>query len=110
MILRFKRSVTSDKLIDRDSQGPEVYSFIVTPSDEDFRGEIEMCADDCQHVSAHTSQESFFGNAKVDQLDLPCYAVIEYILWLDVSMADVTVVKVCDSRDDLFDDVLKFFF
>ena len=67
VILRLEGSVASDELVDSDSECPEVDTLVVTAPDINFRSEVQMGADDGEHVAALSPQEGLLGDAEVDQ-------------------------------------------
>ena len=60
-----------------------------------------MGADDGEHISSDSSWEGLLGYSEVDKFDMFIFFIIEYILWFDISMADVFVMNIDDSLDEL---------
>jgi len=101
VVLGLKGSAAGDQFEDSDSQGPNVHSLVVPSAKVDLGGEVEVGADDSQHVSAHSPRESLLRDAEVHDFEFACLLVVENVLGFDVPVADVVPVQVLQPRDQL---------
>ena len=110
VILRLKRRFSCDKLVDSDSERPQIDSLVIAASEIDFRGQIEVRPYNSQHVSSSPSEEGLFADAEIDQFDLLVLLIVEQVFRFDVPVADIFAVDVLDGQQDFFDDVLELLF
>lgn len=103
MILRLKRRISSNQLVNGDPQCPEIYPFIVSSSDVHLRCQVKLRADDRKHIPPVTPLEGLLADAEIDDLDLLLLRVIEYVLRLYIPMADILIMNIADGRDQLLD-------
>ncbi len=101
MVLGLERSVAGDETVDSDSEGPEVDAFVVAAAEVDLGGEVEVGADDGQHVSPHSAREGLLRDPEVDDFDPALLCVVENVLGFDVAVADVVSVEVLEARQQL---------
>jgi len=100
--------LTCSQLKQSDSQSPKINFFVIPSPKKDFGCQILRSADDGDHISAFSSEKGAFADAKIDEFDLPGERVIQYVIRLDISVADVPLVDVADGCQQLLNDVPEF--
>ena len=103
VVLRLEGSPASHQFEDGHTKCPQVDPLVVASADKNLRRHVVVGADDGEHVSPLTAQEGFLGDAEVDDLDLLVGFVVEDVLWLDVSVADISAMKISKSGQYLSD-------
>ena len=109
MVLRFKRGIPRNHLINGNTNCPQVNSFIITSANVYLRSKIEMRSNDSEHISSGTSLKSLFSNLKINKFDFLCFAIIKYVFKLDISMANVSIVDIFNCSYNLPDNMLYLF-
>jgi hypothetical protein len=69
-----------------------------------------MSSNDSEHISPHTPLVSLLADAKVDDFKLFGLGTVKNVFRFDITMADVSVVQVLQSFDQLPDQVLELLF
>ena len=63
-----------------------------------------------QHISPDSSEESLLGNSEINDLDFVLRLIIENVLGLYISVADVSIVQVLDGLQNLVDNIFELLF
>ncbi len=103
VVLGLEGRAAGNEFVNSDSEGPNVHPFIVTASDVDFGGEVEVSADDSQHVPPHSPREGPLRNPEVNYFDLSFLSIVENVLGFDVTVAKVVAVEIVEAADELAD-------
>jgi hypothetical protein len=94
---RFERSVACYKFVDHDTESPDVYPLIVTSPNINLGRKVEVCSYDCEHIPSGSPREGLFGDSKVNDFYLASALVVEYVLGLYVSVADVVLMQILEA-------------
>lgn len=108
VVLGLKGRVSSNQLVNGDSECPEIDSFIISSSDVHLRRKVKLRSDDGEHIPSVSPLEGLLADAEIDDLDLLLLRVIEDVLGLYIPMADILIMNIADGGDQLFDDLPKF--
>ena len=108
MILTLEGCFSSDKLVDCDSNWPQVNFFIIASTCEDLRCQVKIRPYYGQHISPLSSLEGFFADTKVNNLQSFYQGVIEYILWLEISVHYIFACKHLKSLEHLLEILIHF--
>ncbi len=90
-ILSFKWGLASYNFIEGDSSCPDINFFIIAALNH-FGSFVEKCSSRCVHLLEATSPQHHFTDSKVYDFNTLSNVVIKYILWLNISMADVILL------------------
>lgn len=104
MVLRFKRRFSSDQLIQRYADSPTVYLLSVTPTQKHLRSFVVASSSVGEHLLISSSQLHIFALPEVYQLDNPSLTIIQYVLGLDVPVANALLMDVCQRIEYPIED------
>ena len=110
MTYRLERCVACYEFVDHYDESPDVYPLIVPSTDINLGSKVEVGPDDCEHVPSGSSREGLFGDSEINDFYLPSALIIEYVLGLYVSVADVVSMQILQSFQYLFNYLYKFLF
>lgn len=102
MILRFKRRIPSYHLKNSDPKCPNIDLLVIAPSIIDLRRQIEMRANNGQHVPSTAPGKSPLGDIEIYNFDFPRLLIIEDVLRFDIAMTEITIMYIGYRRDDFF--------
>jgi hypothetical protein len=95
MVLRFKRRIPSYQLKNSDPKRPNINLLVIPPTIIHLRGQVEMRANNGQHVPSTAPGKSLLGDIEIYNFDFPRLLIIEYVLRFDISMAEITIMYIC---------------
>ena len=108
MVLTLEGCFSSDKLVDSDSNWPQVDFFIIASTSENLRCQVKIRPYYGQHISPLSSLEGFFADTKVNDLQSFYQGVIENIFWFDITMTDISLMQIGNGLQYLSEYDLHF--
>ena len=94
MVLRLERRLSRNQFIERYANRPAVYFLSVATAQKHLRSFVVASASIGEHLLVPSSQLHILALPEVDQLHDPSLAIVEYVLGLDVPMANALLVDV----------------
>lgn len=84
--------MTCNEFINKNTCRPYIHFFSIASSCKHFRCSIVQSASNSKHLEFGASHAVFPTDSVIDQFNLFVYWIIEYILSLDVPVADCSLV------------------